>query len=76
MDPRGVLVSAFLLTKLSIQFLVLMAKAKYQHRRAKSTFRRTLILQGILPETAKELAKAYPNPVSELFSLINILQHG
>ncbi len=72
MDLRDILTSIYYFSKLSIQSLGLMAKAKYKHRRAKATFQKTLILHGVPPEAAQELAKAYPNPIDEIFKLMNM----
>jgi hypothetical protein len=41
-----------------------------KRRKAKSTFKKTLILQGISPKVANEIAKEYPDPIAEIFSLI------
>jgi hypothetical protein len=70
MDLRGILSSIYHFSKLSIQSLGLIAKAKYKHRKAKATFRETLILYGIPPEAARELAEAYPNPIDEIFNIV------
>ncbi|MEM2935736.1 MAG: hypothetical protein QW231_00990 [Candidatus Bathyarchaeia archaeon] len=72
MDLRDILTSIYYFSKLSIQSLGLAAKAKYKHRRAKATFQKILILHGVPPEAAQELAKAYPNPVNEILNLMNI----
>lgn len=72
MGLKAVLTSLFYISKLSLQSLSLMIKAKYRWRRAKATFQRTLILNGIPLEDARELAKAYPNPIEEILSLMNV----
>jgi hypothetical protein len=41
-----------------------------KRRKAKSTFKKTLVLQGIPQKIANEIAKEYPDPVTEIFSLI------
>jgi len=75
MDLRDILSCAYYFSKLSIQSLGLVAKAKYRHRRAKATFKKTLLLRGIPSETADELAKAYPNPVDEVLRLLDLREN-
>ena len=72
MGLKAILTNLFYISKLSIQSLSLMVKAKYKRRRAKATFQRTLILHGIPSEAAQELAKAYPNPINEVLNLMNM----
>lgn len=72
MGLRDILVSILYFFRLSIQSLGLLATAQYKRRRAKATFQRTLILHGIPSEAAQELAKAYPNPISEILGLMNV----
>lgn len=69
---KTALTNIFYISKLSLQLLSLMTKAKYKRRKAKNTFQKTLISYGIPPEAARELAKAYSNPISEILSLINV----
>ena len=47
-------------------------KSKIRYRRAKATFKKTLICNGIPLEAAQELARAYPNPLNEVLSLMKI----
>lgn len=72
MGVKVIFISVLYFSKLSIQSLGLMTKVVYKQRRAKSTFKKTLILHGISPEAAQELAKAYPNPINEILNLMNI----
>jgi hypothetical protein len=58
--------------KLSIQSLGIIVNAKIRHRSAKATFKRTLILNGIPLEAAKELSRAYPNPLNEVLNLLTL----
>ena len=53
-----------------------MVKSKISHRSAKATFKKTLILNGIPLEAAQELARAYPNPLNEVLSLMKIRGKG
>ena len=72
MKLKTVFTNLFYLSKLSLQSLGLLTEAKYRYRKAKATFQKTLIHHGIPSETAKELAKAYPNPVDEILHLMKI----
>lgn len=67
---KAIFSNLFYVSRISFQSLDLIAQANYKHRKAKATFRKTLILNGISSEAAKELSKAYPNPVNELLKLI------
>ncbi|MCZ2808866.1 MAG: hypothetical protein O2V44_05890 [Candidatus Bathyarchaeota archaeon] len=57
-------------SRLAVQSLGLVTQTIVKRRRAKSTFKKTLILQGIPPKIAKEIAEEYPNPVNEIFNLV------
>ena len=57
-------------SRLAVQSLGLVTQTVVKRRRAKSTFKKTLILQGIPPKIAKEIAEGYPNPVNEIFNLV------
>ena len=72
MGLKAIFINILYFSKLSIQSLGLMTKAIYKQRRAKSTFRKTLILHGISPAAAQELAKAFPNPINEISNLMKI----
>lgn len=72
MGLKAILTNLFYISKLFLQALTLMAKAQYKQRRAKAVFQKTLLLHGIPSEAAQELAKAYPNPINEILSLMNI----
>ena len=57
-------------SRLAVQSLGLVTQTIVKRRRAKSTFKKTLILQGIPPKIAKEIAEGYPDPVNEIFNLV------
>jgi hypothetical protein len=57
-------------SKLAFQSLGLVTQTAIKRRSAKSAFKKTLILEGIPPKIADEIAKEYPNPITEIFSLI------
>ena len=57
-------------SRLCVESLGLVTQAIVKRRRAKSTFKKTLVLQGVPPRIARELAEAYPNPVTEILSFV------
>ena len=57
-------------SKLAFQSLSLVTQTAVKRRSAKSAFKKTLILEGIPPKIANEIAEEYPNPIVEIFSLI------
>ena len=72
MGLKAVFIAVLYFSRLSIQSLALIVKFLYKKRRAKSIFEKTLVLHGISQDAAQELAKCYPNPISEILSLVNI----
>ncbi|MFQ6076559.1 MAG: hypothetical protein ACE5Z5_10565 [Candidatus Bathyarchaeia archaeon] len=49
-----------------------MATARYKRWKAKVTFQRTLIAGGVSPEAARELAKAYPDPLRGIRNIMSL----
>ena len=70
MGAKALFVDALYCSRLALQSLGLITQTAVKRRKAKSTFKKTLILQGIPPKIAKEITKDYPDPVTEIFSLI------
>jgi hypothetical protein len=70
MGARALFVDFLYCSRLALQSLGLVTQTTVKRRRAKSTFKKTLIAEGVPPEIAKEIAEAYPNPVIEIFSFI------
>jgi hypothetical protein len=70
MGAKALLVDVLYCSRLALQSLGLVTQTVMKRRKAKSTFKKTLILQGVPPEIANEIAKDYPNPLAEIFSLI------
>jgi hypothetical protein len=70
MGAKGIFVGVLYGSRLAFQSLGLVTKTSIKRRKAKTTFRKTLINQGIPPKVAKEIAEEYPNPINEIFSLI------
>jgi hypothetical protein len=70
MGAKALFVDVLYCSRLALQSLGLITQTTVRRRRAKSTFKKTLITQGIPPEIAKEIAREYPDPITEIFSLI------
>jgi hypothetical protein len=70
MGAKALFVDVLYCSRLALQSLGLITQTEVRRRRAKSTFKKTLITQGIPPEIAKEIAREYPDPITEIFSLI------
>jgi len=70
MDAKALFIDVLYCSRLALQSLGLVTQTVVRRRQAKTTFKKTLILQGIPPKIANELAKEYPNPITEIFSLI------
>jgi hypothetical protein len=70
MGAKALFIDALYCSRLALQSLGLITQTVVKRRRAKSTFKKTLITQGIPPEIAKEIVKGYPDPVTEILSLI------
>ncbi len=70
MGAKALLIDVLYCSRLALQSLGLVTQTVVKRRKAKSTFKKTLILQGIPPKIAQEIAEEYPNPITEIFSLI------
>ena len=70
MGVKALFVDALYGSRLAFQSLGLVAQTSMRRRQAKSLFKKTLIQQGVSPEAANEIAKEFPNPINELFSLL------
>ncbi|MGD2066417.1 MAG: hypothetical protein PVI43_04515 [Candidatus Bathyarchaeota archaeon] len=70
MSAKALISSALYGSKLAFQSLGLITQTTMKRRKAKSAFTKTLIQQGVPPETANEIAQEFPNPVSDLFSIM------
>lgn len=70
MGAKALFVDAIYVSRLALQSLGLVTQTEVKRRKAKSTFQKTLILQGISPKIAKEIAKEYPNPIAEIINLV------
>ena len=70
MGVKALFVDVLYASKLAFQSLGLVTQTTLKRRKAKATFKKTLIQQGIPPKIANEIAKEYPNPINEIFSLL------
>jgi hypothetical protein len=70
MGAKALLIDALYCSRLAVQSLGLVTQTIVKRRRAKSTFKKTLILQGVPPKIANEIAKEYPDPVNEIFYIV------
>jgi len=70
MGAKALFIDILYFSRLGLQSLGLVTQTIVKRRRAKSTFKKTLILQGIPPKIAKEIAEEYPNPVNEIFNIV------
>jgi hypothetical protein len=70
MGAKALFIDILYFSRLAVQSLGLVTQTIVKRRRAKSTFKKTLIIQGIPPKIAKEIAEEYPNPVNEIFNIV------
>lgn len=72
MGVKTLIAGILFFSRLCFQSLGLIMQAMMKRRKAKSTFKKTLMLQGVPPKTARELAEVYPNPLGEILNLVRI----
>jgi hypothetical protein len=70
MGVKALFVDVLYGSKLAFQSLGLVTQTAMRRRQAKSMFKKTLIQQGVSPDVANEIAKEFPNPINEIFSLL------
>ena len=70
MGVKVIITGTLYFSRLCVESLGLVTQAIVKRRKAKSTFQKTLVLQGIPPEIARQLAEEYPNPVKEVLNLV------
>ena len=73
MGAKTLFVDALYISRLALQSLGLVTQTEVKRRKAKSTFQKTLILQGIPPKIAKEITKEYPNPIAEILNIVKTM---
>jgi hypothetical protein len=70
MGVKAIFIDILYCSRLALQSLGLVTQTAMKRRKAKSIFKKTLIFQGIPLRVADEITKVYPDPVTELLSLI------
>ena len=70
MGAKSLVTSVMYGSKLAFQSLGLVTQTTMKRRKAKSTFTKTLVNQGVPLEIANQIAEEFPNPVSDLFSIL------
>ena len=70
MGAKALFVDILYCSRLALQSLGLVTQTVVKRRKAKATFKKTLILQGIPMKVANEITKEYPDPVTEFLSLL------
>ncbi|MCW4022937.1 MAG: hypothetical protein ACOWW1_08165 [archaeon] len=70
MGTKSLLSSVMHGSKIAFQSMGLITQTSLKRRKAKATFTKTMVDQGVPLEVANEIAEEFPNPVSELFSLL------
>ena len=73
MGAKALFIDSIYVCRLALQSLGLVTQTEVKRRKAKSTFQKTLIIQGIPPKIAKEIAKEYPNPIAEILNLVKTI---
>ncbi len=62
----------FYVSKLSLQSVTVLAQATYHRQKAQKIFQKTLLRNEIPGAIANELTHAYPNPIKDLLSVLNL----
>jgi hypothetical protein len=70
MQVKAIFIGVLYGSKLAFQSLGFVTQTALKRRSAKSAFKKTLIREGIPLKIANEIAEEYPNPITEIFSLI------
>ena len=70
MGAKALFVDILYCSRLALQSLGLVTQTVVKRRKAKATFKKILILQGIPLKVANEITKEYPDPVTEFLSLL------
>ena len=70
MNAKTLFIDVLYGSKLVFQSLGPVTQTTMKRRKAKIAFKKTLMQQGIPQRIANEIAKEYPNSITEIFSLI------
>ena len=70
MGAKSLLSSVVYGSKIAFQSMGLVTQTSLKRRKAKATFTKTMVDQGVPLEVANQIAEEFPNPVSDLFSIL------
>jgi hypothetical protein len=70
MGAKALLVHAIYCSRLVVEAVGLVPQAIVKRQRAKSTFKKTLITEGVPAEIANELARDFPNPMTTFINIV------
>ena len=70
MGAKTLFVDALYCSRLVVEAVGLVPQAIVKRQRAKSTFKKTLITEGVPTEIANELAREFPNPMSTFINIV------
>ena len=70
MGAKSLLSSVMYGSKIAFQSMGLVTQTSLKRRKAKATFTKTMVDQGVPLEVANQIAEEFPNPVSDLFSIL------
>ena len=70
MDAKTLFLDTLYCSKLVLESMGLVTQAVVKRQKAKSTFKKTLIHQGLTAEIATEIAREFPNPMTDFINLV------
>ena len=76
MAVKAVFIGILYFFRLALHSLGLLVTFIYRRRRATAIFHKTLLRHGLSPEVARDLTKAYPNPIGEIVNLVILRTRG
>jgi hypothetical protein len=70
MGAKALFVDVLHCSRIVVEAVGLVPQAIVKRQRAKSTFKKTLITEGVPTEIANELAREFPNPMSTFINIV------
>ena len=70
MGAKALFVDALYCSRLVVQAVGMVPQAIVKRQRAKSTFKKTLITEGVPAEIANKLARDFPNPMTTFINIV------
>ena len=70
MGAKALFVDALYCSRLVVEAVGMVPQAIVKRQRAKSTFKKTLITEGVPAEIANELARDFPNPMTTFINIV------